>query len=418
MKIAYVSDCYWPRVNGVSVSVQTFAESLRARGHEVLIFCPRYPDDGLYVDKPHLMRLSSVRSFFSKEDRSTHPLAFAEMLPELDAFAPDVIHVQTEFAFGNLGRVYAKLRGYPVVSTCHTHWEEYFEHYVPAVPSRVTRAAARAVMKSAYRRDAEIVVPTQRIARVLRDYGIRKPLTLIPTGVDPDFFVADPGRDERVLGDLLKRFPRLERGPRLLFVGRIGQEKNIEFLFPVLKSILSRHPQASLLLVGDGAQRPSIQRAAEEAGLGDVCLFAGFLPREDLPSVYAAVDVFVFPSKTETQGLVTIEAMACGTPVVAIGEMGTADVMAGDNGGFMVKDDPHEFASRVLDLLDDPGLRAAKAAEAQDYARGWTSEKMTDRLLAVYERAAAKRKPPAGLRAAAARARAIAQGLIPGKKAP
>lgn len=394
MRIVYFTDAYWPRINGVTVSVQTFADALKRRGHEVLIVCPEYPKDaGVTPETEYgVIRIPSVRSLFSAEDRMSNPLAIRAVGKDLDAYEPDIIHVQTEFSFGAMGRLYARTRGHPVVSTCHTHWEQYFEHYIAGMPSHFSRAIARTIMRTAYRTDDLIIVPSAQIGEVLRHYGIKKEFQHIPTGIDAATFAADPARDERVRRYLVDRFPRLASGPILLFVGRVGQEKNVGFLFDVLKRVHTSAPDASLLIVGDGPYRQMLMRQAENAGLGSSCFFTGYLPREDLPSVYALADVFTFPSKTETQGLVTIESMLCGTPVVAIGEMGTADVMAGDNGGFMVADDPAEFTDRVLRLLSDPALRKAKSAEALEYAQRWTVEGMTDKLLAVYERIAARRR--------------------------
>jgi len=395
MKILHFTDAYWPRVNGVTVSIQTFTDSLRRLGHEVKIVCPEYPDSNLkgIVDEFGLIRVPSVSAFFSKEDRVSNPLAINDILPELEAFNPDVVHVQTEFSFGAMGRHYARTRGYPVISTCHTHWEQYFEHYIPGIPSRFARAIARTIMRTAYKGDDVVIVPSLHIASVLRDYGLKKNFPLIPTGIDASFFTEDKDRDARVKRAMVERFPRLAKGPILLFVGRVGQEKNVAFLFGVLERARSRYPDISLLFVGDGPYRGALQKRAESLGLGSQCLFSGYVPRDDLPSIYPLADVFVFPSKTETQGLVTIEAMICGTPVVAIGEMGTADVMNGDNGGFMVADDVEQFTARVLGLLGDKELRAAKSAEARAYAQDWTVEGMTHKLLRIYEWAAASRVP-------------------------
>ncbi len=396
MKIVYFTDSYWPRVNGVTVSIQTFADALRRRGHEIRIVCPDYPElENRFgqVDESEIIRLPSISSFFSKEDRFSNPLQLHDILPRLDEFNPDVVHVQTEFSFGEMGRRYCRMRGYPIVSTCHTHWEQYFEHYMQGVPSRLAKLVARTIMRYSLRKDSRIIVPSHQIAQVLRGYGINREMTVIPTGLDASFFASDPARDARVREKLTARFPRLASGKLLLFVGRIGQEKNVAFLFDVLRRVHERYGDASLLLVGDGPFRPALEKHAELMGLGDSCLFTGYLPREDLPSIYSMADLFVFASKTETQGLVTIESMLCGTPVVAIGEMGTADMMDGDNGGFMVKDDMGEFVARTLELLGDEALHARKAAEARVYAQRWTVEGVTDRLLAVYEDAASRRVP-------------------------
>ncbi|OHE65046.1 MAG: hypothetical protein A2413_03935 [Treponema sp. RIFOXYC1_FULL_61_9] len=395
MKIIYFTDVYWPRVNGVTVSIQTFSDALRRLGHEVLIVCPEYPRErfmGTKAEAEGVFRIPSVGFFFSKEDRISVPMVVPDLFERFDAFGADVVHMQTEFSIGMLGRRYCRSRGYPIISTCHTHYEQYFEHYFPGLPPRLGRALTRASMRGMYRGDDAVIVPARQIERVLRGYGVNGKFFMIPTGVDENTFAVDADRDLRVRRYLTERFPAIRDCPLLLFVGRVGQEKNVSFLFSVMKKIREAGSNAKLVLVGDGPARTHLEKMTVEQGVGDLCVFSGYLAREDLPSVYAMADVFVFPSKTETQGLVTIEAMLCGTPVVAIGEMGTADVMAGDNGGFMVRDDTDEFTARVLQLLGDPALRARKSAEALEFSKRWTVGRMTDALLAVYDQAAAGRR--------------------------
>jgi glycosyltransferase involved in cell wall biosynthesis len=181
-------------------------------------------------------------------------------------------------------------------------------------------------------------------------------------------------------------YPQLRDRRILLFAGRITKEKNIDFLFKVLPGIIEKHPEAVLLIVGNGPYLSELQKECERLGLKDHCVFAGYLDRKDLALAYAISDVFVFPSLTETQGLVTIEAMCAGTPVVAIGSMGTIMVMDGDKGGFMVRHDEYEFTTRVLDLLEDSDLYKRKEAEAQAHAQNWLIDNLTVKLLQIYEK--------------------------------
>ena len=152
----------------------------------------------------------------------------------------------------------------------------------------------------------------------------------------------------------------------------------------MLPLVLSEHSDVALLIAGNGPSLQSLQDEAMQIGILGNCAFTGYLQRTDLALVYALSDIFVFPSLTETQGLVTIEAMCSGKPVVAIGAMGTLMVMDGDNGGFMVANDPGEFASRIIDLLDDPVLYARKCQEARLHASSWTIDAMTARLEQIY----------------------------------
>jgi len=179
-------------------------------------------------------------------------------------------------------------------------------------------------------------------------------------------------------------FPRLKGKRILLFAGRIGKEKNIGFLLEIFPAILAQHPDTVLLIAGNGPDMEYFQNEARKAGIEDNCVFTGYVERRDLALIYAISEIFVFPSLTDTQGLVTLEAMFSGTPVVAIGAMGTLMVMGGDNGGFMVPNDPGAFTARVLELLGDPELRRRKSHEARTYAYSWSIEELTKKLVDIY----------------------------------
>ena len=182
-----------------------------------------------------------------------------------------------------------------------------------------------------------------------------------------------------------EEYPLLKGKRILLFAGRVAAEKNVGFLIRILPGVVRRHPDVVLLVAGNGPDLYEFQEECERAGMADHCVFTGYLDRKVLALTYGFSDIFVFPSLTETQGLVTVEAMLAGIPVVAIGEMGTAEVMNGDNGGFMVKNDADEFIRRVCDLLEDGELYRRKAAEAREYAQGWTIDVMTVKLEAIYQ---------------------------------
>ena len=386
MRIAIVSDCYWPRVNGVTVSVQSYSEQLIKLGHEVLLLCPSYPTSwGAVPAEAWVKRLHSGNNLVSSEDRLVSLAAFPAFFRALDRFNPDVIHVNTEFTANIAARIYVKARGYPLLVTSHTDWEDYICNYIRFVDPRLMRATARFIMRILFRSPEVVITPSRNQLRRLKGYNIRKRFVVIPTGI-PSIFMPK-GKDEiaRYREGLDARFPVL-RGKRImLFAGRITIEKDAKFLIPVLRRVLARKRDVALVFAGDGPAKALLESTIHYAKLSDHCAFMGYVSRSELPLVYAASDVFVFPSKTETQGLCTIEAMGAGLPVVAIGEMGTLDVMRGDNGGFMVNNDVAEFAAATLRLLEDEALRAAKSKEAVEWAKQYRIEVTTQRLVRLYK---------------------------------
>lgn len=391
MRIALVSDSYWPRVNGVTVSIQTYRDELERLGHEVIILCPEYPAArGPVSREASVRRFPSMANSVSKEDRLIRPSAFPLFVRTLERFNPDVVHINTEFTASFAARGYAKLRGYPILVTSHTDYEDYVSNYITYLPAAFLRATVRFIMRALYRTADVIITPTRTQEQKLKAYHIRKRFIVIPTGIASSFAPRSGSEIAGYRAKLDARFPALAGKRVLLFAGRITIEKDVKFLVPVLRRILYCRDDVVLLLAGDGPGRASVEAAAKRSGLSDKCVFMGYVDRSELPLVYAAADVFVFPSKTETQGLCTIEAMGSGLPVVAIGEMGTLDVMRGDHGGFMVKDDKKEFAEAVKRLLDDDELRARKAAEAVDWAKQYRVETTTERLARLYKVVAAQ----------------------------
>jgi hypothetical protein len=379
-------------VNGVTVSVQTYRDELERLGHKVIILCPEYPSSrGAVVVEESVRRFRSMANIVSTEDRLIRPSAFPYFVHALERFNPDVIHINTEFTANIAARSYAKLRGYPILVTSHTDFEDYICNYITFVPERLLRAMARFIMRFLYKTADVVVTPSRTQKQKLKAYNIRKRIIVIPTGIAGTFVPQDKADVAAYRAALDARFPALAGRRILLFAGRLTVEKNVKFLIPVLRRLLNCRDDVALLLAGDGPGRAQIEAVARRSRVSDKCAFLGYVDRSILPLVYAAADVFVFPSRTETQGLCTIEAMGTGLPVVAIGEMGTLDVMRGDHGGFMVGNDKKEFTDAVERLLDDGKLHASKSAEAVAWARQYRVEITTARLARLYKIAAAQR---------------------------
>jgi hypothetical protein len=374
----------------VSVSVQTFAAELARRGHAVVVLCPEYPAaDGLELSPPTevpVLRFPSSPSAVSTEDRLVHVTAFRAIFSALDHFRPDLIYGQTEFSMQIAGRLYARRRGLPFLLCSHTNYEHYIANYITSVDSEVLKATVRFLMRRIFGTADAVVTPSHSMERILKSYGIYKPIHVIPSGISPNFTPRSYDEASRHRAALAARYPALAGRRILLFAGRVTEEKNTDFLVSLLERLLADRSDLALLILGDGPHRPSLEALVASRALADRVAFTGYLPRSELPLIYAACDVFVFPSKTETLGLCTIEAMAVGTPVVAIGEMGTLDLMRGDHGGFMVRDDIEEFAQAVLRLLGDEELWRSKSAEAIAWAGQYSVEATTDRLLGFFER--------------------------------
>jgi glycosyltransferase involved in cell wall biosynthesis len=337
------------------------------------------------AEEPQIIRVPSMPFLISKEDRIAKFHKWFWVSKQIERFKPDIIHINTEFVIAEFGFQYAWLYTLPTVYTYHTLWEDYVANYIPLVPTFLLRFIVRRISKSILKRAQAIIVPTLQIQDLLKKYRIRNTSYLLPTGIDPQLFTRKSEEIASFRELLIQKYPQLTHKRILLFAGRIAKEKNIDFLLAIAPVIIARHPEVVFLLAGNGPDLYYYQEECARLGIESHCIFTGYLDREDLALTYWVSDIFVFPSLTETQGLVTIEAMFSGIPVVAIGAMGTLMVMKGNRGGFMVKNDQKEFIRRVFDLLEDRPLYERKAAEAKRYAQQWSIDALAVKLQRIYQ---------------------------------
>ncbi|MDO5774406.1 MAG: glycosyltransferase [Spirochaetales bacterium] len=398
MKIAMFTDAYFPRINGVTVSVHSFAEGLCNLGHEVCVVCLEYTEEqqksSFFDEKSNdekspfkILRIPSAAIAFSKEDRMMRLDKWHLVKKFMDEFQPDVIHINSEWTVGYFGAIYCRHRHVPFVFTFHTLWEDYLANYIIFVPASGLKKIGMEVVRFYLKRADVIIAPTKRIAEVVERYGIKRQVNILPTGIPDNKLEYDEKKSEAVYATLFRKFPELKERKIILFVGRIVKEKNLPFLFDVLEKVQESQPDTALLFVGGGPFLSELQESVKSRGLEKSVFFTGYIDGNDLIYFYRLASVFTFPSKTETQGLVTVEAMLSGLPVVAIGEMGTVDVMQGDNGGFMVKDDVEEFSKKTLELLQNESLHKEKSEQALEWGNKWKISSLTPKLTECYQKA-------------------------------
>jgi 1,2-diacylglycerol 3-alpha-glucosyltransferase len=387
MNILMLSDVYFPRVNGVSTSIRTFARELKRSGHTVAIVAPEYPRDGDTEDEFETIRLPSRGIFFDPEDRLIRRSALRPAVATLAQRHWDVIHVHTPFRAHQLGVMLAKHARRPLVETYHTYFEPYAKHYFPWLPAAPLRFAARSISRWLCREVDHLIVPTQQMDEVLKQYGIATPATVIPTGIDLDEFTGGDG----------ERF-RQQHGvaadqPALVTVSRLAAEKNIGFLLEVARALTGEFPNLIFIVAGEGPDGERLQALARALNLQERLLFPGNLDRRTtLLDCYRAGDVFVFASPTETQGLVLIEAMALGVPVVSTAVMGTATVLADARGARISAEDVTVFAEHVATLLRSPELRSQLSASGRADARAWSAPELMRKTLDLYARLGAQQR--------------------------
>ena len=384
MRILKISDVFFPRVNGVSTSIETFRRDLVALGHEVVLVAPDYsPAAGPAADAT-ILRVPSRAVPLDPEDRIMSRSGLRRALAALAQTRFDVVHIHTPFLAHYAGLKFARAHGTPVVATYHTLFEEYLHHYVPLLPRAITGAMARRFSRSQCNEMDAVIAPSQAMKAGLLAYGIDAHIEILPTGLPAERFRQGDGAAFR------RRHGLAAEQPLLLFVGRAAHEKNIGFLIEMMIDLREMRPDALLLIAGEGPAEGSLRALAARLGLNDRVRFLGYFDRSgELQDCYSAADVFVFASLTETQGLVLLEAMAQGVPVVAIPRMGTIDILGPGKGCRHAPNERRGFAQVVRDVLADRAALRALGVEAREYARSWASIIMARRLSALYASLAA-----------------------------
>ena len=376
LRVLMISDVYFPRINGVSTSIETFRADLAAEGIQVRLIAPDYPERH---NAPATWRVPSRRVPFDPEDRLMRWGPLNHTAERLAMEGIDLIHVQTPFAAHYAGLRIALRHQVPVLATYHTHFEEYIAHYLPALPRPWLKAAARRIATRQCNGLDAVVVPSSAMRETLTGYGVKAPLHVLPTGIPVRNFSVGNGALFR------SRHGIAADRPVALFVGRVAHEKNIDFLIEAMSTALRRRPDLLLVVAGEGPALPALRRQSEHAGLSSSIRFVGYLDRvQELPDCYAAADVFAFASRTETQGLVLLEALAAGLPVFALAALGTCDILDAQRGAVIAPDDAVAFGNGLATLVGNRERLDTLSAEGRNYALEWAAPVRARQLARLY----------------------------------
>ncbi len=384
MHIAFFTNFYHPIVNGVVRSVASFRESLMKQGHNVFVFAQ---SDGNYKDsEPFIFRYPSLPLPMGDISAAIPVSPFVDQL--LPALKLDVIHTHHPILLGQTAARKATELGLPLVFTFHTQYWEY-THYIPFPQEAIQEFLKNAVhkwLKEFMQKCQHIIIPSESLKDYLvKEYGLEERYTVVPTGTNLEPFVNADGKTLRA-----------EKGWQdetiLISVGRLAPEKNWETLLQAFAKVYPKHPNLRLVLIGDGPAKDSLQALAAELGIAERVTFTGSVPFEEVPAYLKAADVFSFASVTETQGLVTIEAMAAGLPVVAVDGSGTRDIVEHGKQGFLVENDADALAKGLNKLLSDAQKMKRFSHNALKKANSFDVNLLTKQIVTVYEQAIQDKK--------------------------
>jgi 1,2-diacylglycerol 3-alpha-glucosyltransferase len=372
-----VTNTFTPFVGGVSRSVAAFSEALRQAGHRVVVVAPVF--EGMPAAETDVIRIPALQNFNGSDFSVALPVP-GWLSSYLDECRPDVVHSHHPHVLGNTAvRIASRLRR-PLVFTHHTMYEHYL-HYVPAGASRLREFVIALVTGYCKLCDC-VIAPSRSVAEILRERGVESPMEIIPTGVDVPRFAAGDGPGFRRSRGIPAR--ACVAG----YVGRLAPEKNLSFLAEAMCLWLADVPCGHLLVVGVGPAATEVRRVFRRHNLSRRVHMAGTLEGRELVDAYHAMDVFVFASCTETQGMVLTEAMAAGRPVVALNAPGVREVVRdGYNGRLVETDRQEEFAAAVAEITTAAAARREELrAAARRTAERFSMDRCARRLLAVYER--------------------------------
>lgn len=375
MKIGIFTESYKPYTSGVVTSISTFKDELTRLGHDIYVFAPKYPN--------HEEEEGNVFRYFSIPAPTNPGYTLAlpvhpGMLTLMKKLRLDLIHVHSPFTMGRVGLHYARKFDLPLMFTYHTRYDQYV-HYLPMAKDLVKDVTIKYSRHFCNECD-HIIAPSWEIESIIRSFLVTTPISVVPTGIPLEKFEG---------GDaywLRKNYPIPPQNQILLFAGRLSQEKNIHFLIESFHKIKQTLPHTTLVLVAAGPLEDELKDLAASLYLSEQdIVFAGKLPFESLVNAYYSADLFVFSSLTETQGLVVIEAMAAGLPVVAVRASGVREMVRDGVDGLLTAEDSHEFASAVCRVLRDESFYRRMQANARLRAEELSSHNMALRLEDVYE---------------------------------
>ncbi len=387
MRIGFFTDTYLPVVNGVVVSIETSRKALEAIGHQVFIYAPESPG---YKDKnPNVFRFKSIRVIKKPETHyAFNFLPVGRNFREISHFKLDVVHAHTPFGLGLLAKYISERQLIPLIYTHHTHYPEYAKFYLKEEVLLPYLAKVYSTWFSNISNAA--IAPSLKIKKLLLNYGVKKKTTIyiLPTGIDLKIFKKSL-KNGRALRKKLK-IP--SEAKVLISVGRIGKEKNLEFLIKGFAEVLKKRKDTLLLMVGDGPFLKKLKKIAQNLKIAQSIIFTGKVPRQKIPAFYQSADVFLFASLTDTQGIVILEALSCGLPVIALKDDAFVDIIVNNKNGFLINQNSSKlFAQKIITLLDDSFLYKKFSIGAVKTAQNFSEKNMAKELIEIYKTRIEKR---------------------------
>ena len=384
MKIGIFTDTYPPYINGVSTSIQMLENALRKKGHKVFIVTVN-PDDMTYKidNNGRVIRIPGIPTgIYDYRLTTLYPIKAVNTIKEWNL---DIIHTHTEFGIGTFARVIGKQFDIPVVHTYHTMYEDYVHYitkgYFDAPSKKIVEYLTKFYCDKTIE---ELIVPTKKTYDLFKEkYKYDRNVHIIPTGIEIERFYKEKMNTEK-LENLKNKLNLTKEDIVVLFVGRIAQEKSVDFLINNHKELVKRNKRCKLLIVGDGPDLEDYKKLAKKNKIEENVIFTGKVPWNEIPLYYNIADIFVTASHTETQGLTVIEAMAASLPVVALNDESFNTTVIDDLTGYLFNN-KKEYLNNMYKLIDSKALRNRMGNQGRINSETYSSKYFAERVLSVYK---------------------------------
>ena len=396
MRIGLFTDTYPPFINGVSTSVAMLKRALEQQGHTVYVVT--VSNNALkheYDEKERILKVAGIPiGIYDYRLSSIYPVTLINKMKKWDL---DIIHSHTEFGVGILARLFAKQFNIPLVHTYHTLYEDYTHYITHGYFEKSSKKIVEYLTKFYCDKTAnELIVPTNKIYSLFKEkYNFTKNIHIIPTGIEVDRFYEE-NINKKEVESLKKKLGLKKNNFTILFVGRLAEEKNVEFLINAHKKLVEYDNDIKLLIVGDGPDKEKYEQLSKSLGLEENIIFNGKAAWEEIPVYYHACNVFSTASTTETQGLTVIEAMAAGVPPLCIDDDSFKGTVTDGLNGKIFKNE-EQYISEVKELYEDKKELSIYSKQARVQAEHCSSRAYASSVIEVYNRALKEKKEKQGL---------------------
>ena len=391
MRIGIFSETYTPYISGLVTSEVMLKHALEKQGHEVYVVTANLESFKYeYDEKERVLKIPGLPTgIYDSRLTSIYPV---RAIKKIKSWNLDVIHSQTEFAVGTFARLIAKQYNIPLVHTYHTMYEDYIHYITKGYFKRSSKKLVEYFTKFYCDTTAtELIVPTNKTYKLFKEkYHFEKNIHIIPTGIEVERFYKE-NVEEKEIASLRKTLKISKRDFTILFVGRLAEEKNVEFLIHSQKELVDKNKNIKLIIVGDGPDKEKYEEYAKEIGVAENVIFTGKAAWKDMPYYYHVADVFATASKTETQGLTVIEAMASNTVPVCMRDEAFQSMVTEDLNGLFFETE-EEYQKQITYLLENKKELERFNKQARIQAEHYSSKNYADRVLEVYRRAIKEKK--------------------------